>query len=38
MELVAAAGWLIGIRTTRHAIFVEREHAREVQLSRILAA
>jgi O-antigen/teichoic acid export membrane protein len=35
MCIVAAGGWLIGIRTTRHPIYTELEHAREVLLSRI---
>ena len=36
MGILAAAGWLIGIWTTRHPICIELENAREVLLRRIL--
>ena len=35
MGLVAASGWLIGVRTTRHPVCIELERARDVLLSRI---
>jgi O-antigen/teichoic acid export membrane protein len=35
MGIAAAGGWLIGIRTTKHPICIELDHAREVLLSRI---